>query len=173
MLGVTLRVGMSRSDAEPRRRRPFGLYDAFLEAERDDVYEHLSVRLKWFGEDCLRASDRIREEPRYGLEMIEHLSTTVQQLDKIAGSAQAKEEMMRQAASWRVAADDLLPNDDVPPAAIREVEHLRDAQDLPEQNVSFRPATEIGVLADLTRRGERVSSFRPPKIETAYTFSSA
>jgi hypothetical protein len=100
------------SGNDERRRPPFGLYDVFLEAERDDVYEHLSVRLKWFGEDCLRASERIREEPRYGLEMIEHLSTTVQQLDKIAGSAQAKEEMMRQAASWRVAADDLLPNHD-------------------------------------------------------------
>jgi hypothetical protein len=101
---------MSSEREETRRRPPFGLYDAFLEAERDDVYEHLSVRLKWFGEDCLRASERIRDEPRYGLELIEHLSTTVQQLDKIAGSATAKEEMMRQAMSWRVAADDLLPN---------------------------------------------------------------
>jgi hypothetical protein len=62
-------------------------------------------------EDCLRASERIRDEPRYGLELIEHLSTTVQQLDKIAGSAQAKEEAMRQAASWRIAADDRLPNE--------------------------------------------------------------
>jgi hypothetical protein len=102
---------MSSDKQEPRRRPPFGLYDSFLEAERDDVYEHLSVRLKWFGEDCLRASERIRDDPRYGLELIEHLSTTVQQLDKIAGSAQAKEEMMRQAMSWRVAADDLLPNE--------------------------------------------------------------
>jgi hypothetical protein len=73
----------------------------------------VSVRLKWFGEDCLQASERIRDEPRYGLELIEHLSTTVQQLDKIAGAAQAKEEAMRQAASWRVAADDLLPNEDL------------------------------------------------------------
>jgi hypothetical protein len=95
---------------ESRRRPPFGLYDTFLEAERDDVYDHLSVRLKWFGEDCLRASQRIHEHARYGLELIEHLSTTVQQLDKIAGAAQAKEEAMRQAASWRIAADDLLPN---------------------------------------------------------------
>jgi hypothetical protein len=102
---------MSTEPAEPRRRPPFGLYDSFLEAERDDVYEHLSVRLKWFGEDCLRASERIRDEPRYGLELIEHLSTSVQQLDKIAGAAQAKEEAMRQAASWRIAADDLLPNE--------------------------------------------------------------
>jgi hypothetical protein len=93
-----------------RRRPPFGLYDTFLEAERDDVYQHLSIRLKWFGEDCLQASQRIMAEPRYGLELIEHLSTTVQQLDKIAGSAQAKEEMMRQALSWRVASEDLLPN---------------------------------------------------------------
>jgi hypothetical protein len=95
---------------ETRRRPPFGLYDAFLEAERDDVYEHLAIRLKWFGEDCLRASERIHNEPRYGLEMIEHLSTTVQQLDKIAGAATAKEEMLRQASSWRIAADDLLSN---------------------------------------------------------------
>jgi hypothetical protein len=103
------------SQSEPegsRRRPPFGLYDTFLEAERDDVYEHLSVRLKWFGEDCLRASARIHEHARYGLELIEHLSTTVQQLDKIAGAAQAKEEAMRQAVSWRIAADDLLPNDE-------------------------------------------------------------
>jgi hypothetical protein len=102
---------MSTEPPERRRRPPFGLYDSFLEAERDDVYEHLSVRLKWFGEDCLQASERIRDEPRYGLELIEHLSTTVQQLDKIAGAAQAKEEAMRQAASWRIAADDLLPNE--------------------------------------------------------------
>jgi hypothetical protein len=98
---------------ETRRRPPFGLYDAFLEAERDDVYEHLAVRLRWFGEDCLRASKRIHDEPRYGLEMIEHLSTTVQQLDKIAGAATAKEEMLRQASSWRVAADDLLSNNEL------------------------------------------------------------
>jgi hypothetical protein len=104
---------MSTEPADPRRRPPFGLYDSFLEAERDDVYEHLSLRLKWFGEDCLQASERIRDEPRYGLELIEHLSTTVQQLDKIAGAAQAKEEAMRQAASWRVAADDQLPNEDL------------------------------------------------------------
>ena len=102
---------MGRDREETRRRPPFGVYDAFLEAERDDVYEHLAIRLKWFGEDCLRASERIHDEPRYGLELIEHLSTTVQQLDKIAGSATAKEEMMRQASSWRVAADDLLSND--------------------------------------------------------------
>lgn len=101
---------MATREMDERRRPPFGLYDSFLQAERDDVYEHLSVRLKWFGEDCLRASERIREEARYGLEMIEHLSTTVQQLDKIAGSAQAKEEMMRQALSWRIASDDLQPN---------------------------------------------------------------
>jgi hypothetical protein len=101
---------MSDKPQEGRRRPPFGLYDTFLEAERDDVYQHLSIRLKWFGEDCLRASERIMAEPRYGLELIEHLSTTVQQLDKIAGSAQAKEEMMRQALSWRVASEDLLPN---------------------------------------------------------------
>jgi hypothetical protein len=106
---------MSNDQQESRRRPPFGLYDSFLEAERDDVYEHLSVRLKWFGEDCLKASERIRDDPRYGLELIEHLSTTVQQLDKIAGSAQAKEEMMRQAMSWRVAADDLLPNERLSP----------------------------------------------------------
>jgi hypothetical protein len=103
---------MSPEQPESRRRPPFGLYDTFLEAERDDVYEHLSVRLKWFGEDCLRASERIRDEPRYGLELIEQLSATVQQLDKIAGSAQAKEEMMRQAMSWRVASDDILPQRD-------------------------------------------------------------
>jgi hypothetical protein len=96
-------------EQEERRRPPFGLYDSFLEAERDDVYEQLSVRLKWFGEDCLRASERIKDEPRYGLELIEHLSNTVQQLDKIAGSATAKEEAMRQAMSWRIAADDLAP----------------------------------------------------------------
>jgi hypothetical protein len=101
---------MASEPEQGRRRPPFGLYDTFLEAERDAVYEHLSVRLKWFGEDCLRASERIKAEPRYGLELIEHLSTTVQQLDKIAGSAQAKEEMMRQALSWRVASEDLLPN---------------------------------------------------------------
>jgi hypothetical protein len=101
---------MSDEPEQGRRRPPFGLYDTFLEAERDDVYQHLSIRLKWFGEDCLRASERIMAEPRYGLELIEHLSTTVQQLDKIAGSAQAKEEMMRQALSWRVASEDLLPN---------------------------------------------------------------
>jgi hypothetical protein len=108
------------SRQESRRRPPFGLYDSFLEAERDDVYEHLSVRLKWFGEDCLKASERIRDDPRYGLELIEHLSTTVQQLDKIAGSAQAKEEMMRQAMSWRVAADDLLPNELLSPSEEEE-----------------------------------------------------
>jgi hypothetical protein len=105
---------MGNIDSEPedtRRRPPFGLYDTFLEAERDDVYEHLSVRLKWFGEDCLRASERIHNEPRYGLELIEHLSTTVQQLDKIAGTATAKEEALRQASSWRIAADDLLSNE--------------------------------------------------------------
>jgi hypothetical protein len=105
---------MGNIDNEPedtRRRPPFGLYDTFLEAERDDVYEHLSVRLKWFGEDCLRASERIHNEPRYGLELIEHLSTTVQQLDKIAGTATAKEEALRQASSWRIAADDLLSNE--------------------------------------------------------------
>jgi hypothetical protein len=102
---------MSNDHQESRRRPPFGLYDSFLEAERDDVYEHLSVRLKWFGEDCLEASERIRQEPRYGLELIQHLSTTVQQLDKIAGSAHAKEEMMRQAMSWRIASDDLLPHE--------------------------------------------------------------
>jgi hypothetical protein len=101
---------MSTEYERGRRRPPFGLYDTFLEAERDAVYEHMAIRLKWFGEDCLRASERIKAEPRYGLEMIEHLSTTVQQLDKIAGSAQAKEEMLRQAMSWRVASDDLLPN---------------------------------------------------------------
>jgi hypothetical protein len=110
---------MSSEREESRRRPPFGLYDSFLEAERDDVYEHLSVRLKWFGEDCLRASERIMVEPRYGLELIEHLSSTVQQLDKIAGNAQAKEEMMRQAASWRVAADDLLPNHELPDDLLR------------------------------------------------------
>jgi hypothetical protein len=105
---------MGNINSEPedtRRRPPFGLYDTFLEAERDDVYEHLSVRLKWFGEDCLRASERIHNEPRYGLELIEHLSTTVQQLDKIAGTATAKEEALRQASSWRIAADDLLSNE--------------------------------------------------------------
>jgi hypothetical protein len=109
--GTDLDQIMGSDGKDTRRRPPFGLYDAFLEAERDDVYEHLAVRLKWFGEDCLRASERIHDEPRYGLEMIEHLSTTVQQLDKIAGSATAKEEMLRQASSWRVAADDLLSND--------------------------------------------------------------
>jgi len=113
---------MSSEQEESRRRPPFGLYGTFLEGERDDVYEHLSVRLKWFGEDCLRASERIRDEPRYGLELIEHLSTTVQQLDKIAGAAQAKEEMMRQAMSWRVAADDLLPNSDLVGPLRRRVE---------------------------------------------------
>jgi hypothetical protein len=122
-LGAALRYDADMSDRqEERRRPPFGLYDSFLEAERDDVYEHLSVRLKWFGEDCLRASERIREEPRYGLEMIEHLSTTVQQLDKIAGAAQAKEEMMRQAMSWRVAADDLLPSPHPVDALLRGAE---------------------------------------------------
>jgi hypothetical protein len=128
------------SGNDERRRPPFGLYDVFLEAERDDVYEHLSVRLKWFGEDCLRASERIREEPRYGLEMIEHLSTTVQQLDKIAGSAQAKEEMMRQAASWRVAADDLLPNHEhVTHAGIAEAEEEAKTgpRDLPQPDRHF------------------------------------
>jgi hypothetical protein len=108
---------MSQEQPDSRRRPPFGLYDTFLEAERDDVYEHLAVRLKWFGEDCLQASERIKQEPRYGLELIEHLSTTVQQLDKIAGSAQAKEEMMRQAMSWRVASDDILPNEILNPQA--------------------------------------------------------
>jgi hypothetical protein len=95
---------------EERHRPPFGLYDSFLEAERDDVYDHLAARLKWFGEDCIRTSERIQEEPRYGLDLIEHLSSIVQQLDKLAGSAMAKEEMMRQASSWRVAADDLNRN---------------------------------------------------------------
>jgi hypothetical protein len=48
--GKALRCSeMSSEREESRRRPPFGLYDAFLEAERDDVYEHLSVRLKWFG----------------------------------------------------------------------------------------------------------------------------
>jgi hypothetical protein len=101
---------MSTEQEDSRRRPPFGLYDSFLEAERDDVYDRLAVRLKWFGEDCLRASERIHSEPRYGLELIEQLSATMQQLDKIAGAASAKEEMMRQASSWRIAADDLLPN---------------------------------------------------------------
>ena len=105
---------MEDGDRE-RRRPPFGIYDSFLEAERDDVYEHLAVRLKWFGEDCLRASERIQAEPRYGLELIEHLSTTVQQLDKIAGAAQAKEEAMRQAMSWRTAAEDAGLNHAQPP----------------------------------------------------------
>ena len=101
---------MASKEAESRRRPPFGLYDGFLEGERDDVYERLAVRLKWFGEDCVAAAERIRQEPRYGLELIDHLSSVVQELDKIAGSAQAKEEAMRQAMSWRLAADDLLPN---------------------------------------------------------------
>jgi hypothetical protein len=126
------RLREMRPEPDERRRPPFGLYDTFLEAERDDVYEHLSIRLKWFGEDCLRASERIHDQPRYGLELIEHLSTTVQQLDKIAGAAQAKEEMMRQAASWRIAADDLLPNQDVLTGAFGksgEEEPERAAQD--------------------------------------------
>jgi hypothetical protein len=110
---------------ETRRRPPFGLYDTFLEAERDDIYEHLAVRLKWFGEDCLRASERIRDEPRYGLELIEHLSTTVQQLDKIAGGAQAKEEAMRQAMSWRTAAEDAAANHSEPTRGIQD--ELREA----------------------------------------------
>jgi hypothetical protein len=124
---------MSSEQEELRRRPPFGLYDSFLEAERDDVYEHLSVRLKWFGEDCLRASERIMAEPRYGLELIEHLSSTVQQLDKIAGNAQAKEEMMRQAASWRVAADDLLPNHELPDDLLRKRELQQEEERLLEE----------------------------------------
>jgi hypothetical protein len=112
---------------ETRRRPPFGLYDTFLEAERDDIYEHLAVRLKWFGEDCLRASERIRDEPRYGLELIEHLSTTVQQLDKIAGGAQAKEEAMRQAMSWRTAAEDAAANHSEPTRGIQD--ELRSARE--------------------------------------------
>ena len=113
------------SEQEGRRRRPpFGVYDNFLEAERDDVYEHLSVRLKWFGEDCLRASERIRHEPRYGLELIEDLSSTVQQLDKIAGSAQAKEEAWRQAMSWRLAAEDI-PNHELVDPLKRRVDETR------------------------------------------------
>jgi hypothetical protein len=110
---------VSSEQADSRRRPPFGVYDSFLEGERDDVYEHLSVRLKWFGEDCLRASERIKEEPRYGLELIEHLSSTVRQLDKIAGSAQAKEEAMRQAMSWRVAAEDIGSNHELSEPARR------------------------------------------------------
>lgn len=109
---------MSSEQYQMRRRPPFGLYDSFLEAERDAVYEHMAIRLKWFGEDCLRASDRIKDEPRYGLELIEHLSTTVQQLDKIAGSAQAKEEAMRHASSWRAAAEDILPNHELLPTSL-------------------------------------------------------
>jgi hypothetical protein len=103
---------MVTEENERRRRPPFGLYDGFLEGERDDVYERLAVRLKWFGEDCLAAAERIRQEPRYGLDLIDHLSSVVQELDNIAGSAQAKEEAMRQAMSWRIAAEDLLPNHD-------------------------------------------------------------
>jgi hypothetical protein len=97
-------------EEEHRRRPPFGFYDSFLEAERDDIYEHLAARLRWFGQDCVHAAERIQEEPRYGIDLIEQLSNTIQQLDKLAGSAMAKEEAMRQAASWRIAADDLLPN---------------------------------------------------------------
>jgi hypothetical protein len=122
---------MGNIGSEPedtRRRPPFGLYDSFLEAERDDVYEHLSVRLRWFGEDCLRASERIHNEPRYGLELIEHLSTTVQQLDKIAGAATAKEEALRQASSWRIAADDLLSNEALTP---HHAAHQASANDNP------------------------------------------
>src|SRR5919197_5251144 len=101
------------SEEKERRRRPlFGLYDGFLEGERDDVYERLAVRLKWFGEDCVAAAERIRQEPRYGLDLIDHLSSVVQELDNIAGSAQAKEEAMRQVMSWRIAAEDLLHNHD-------------------------------------------------------------
>jgi hypothetical protein len=70
--------------------------------------------------------------------MIEHPSTTVQQLDKIAGSARAKEEMMRQAASWRVAADDILPNDESPaPTAIRKRESGTDEPELPRADRQF------------------------------------
>jgi hypothetical protein len=101
---------MGSEQRERRRRPPFGLYDGFLEGERDDVYERLAIRLKWFGEDCVAAAERIRQEPRYGLDLIDHLSSVVQELDKIAGSAQAKEEAMRQAMSWRIAAEDLVPN---------------------------------------------------------------
>jgi hypothetical protein len=101
---------LSAEHEDSRRRPPFGLYDSFLEAERDDLYEQLAVRLQWFSEDCFRASERIRSDPRYGMELIPQLSTTMQELDKIAGAASAKEEMMRQASSWRVAADDVLPN---------------------------------------------------------------
>ena len=103
---------MSNQPHDSRRRPPFGLYNSFLEAERDDVYEHLSVRLRWFGEDCMRTAERIKQESRFRLELIEHLSTTVQQLDKIAGAAQAKAEAMRQAVSWRIAAEDVGPNHD-------------------------------------------------------------
>jgi hypothetical protein len=113
---------MATERQDSRRRPPFGLYDSFLEAERDDVYEQLAVRLQWFSEDCFRASERIRNEPRYAMELIQHLSTTMQQLDKIAGAASAKEEMMRQASSWRVAADDLLPNHEML-SALKPSEH--------------------------------------------------
>jgi hypothetical protein len=132
------------SESDDRRRPPFGLYDTFLEGERDDVYEHLAVRLRWFGEDCLRASERIHDQPRYGLELIEHLSTTVQQLDKIAGAAQAKEEMMRQAASWRIAADDLLPSNDSLTRAFEksggeEAQRATQTQESPEPRAAEAP----------------------------------
>jgi hypothetical protein len=139
VIGVTLALvpRTSSEQEETRRRPPFGLYDSFLEAERDDVYEHLSIRLKWFGEDCLRASERILAEPRYGLELIEHLSTTVQQLDKIAGNAQAKEEMMWQAMSWRVAAEDLLPNHE-----LRDDPHRNQARLQPDDRPAGRRRLE-------------------------------
>lgn len=77
-----------------------GSYQDLLEGDRDAAVDMIATRLKWFGEDCLAVSARIRENPPTGIGLVLVLSSIMQDLDRMSGIVQARQGTSRDANQW-------------------------------------------------------------------------
>lgn len=68
-------------------RRIFEIYVDQLVGEAQQLSELLVVRLRYFGEDVEAAAKRLAENPRLAYEIVQHLSSRMQELDAQAGAS--------------------------------------------------------------------------------------
>ena len=81
-------------------QRIFELYVDQLQGDADVADELLLVRLRWFGENVANTIQRLGEDHKSALALVQQLSTLMQQLDAQAGAADQAHASLGRARSW-------------------------------------------------------------------------
>lgn len=93
-------------------RRIFEIYVDELVADQEAVDELLLIRLRYFQEDVSKVIDRLGENPRLVVELVQHLSTRMQELDTSAGESDHAKRAVAKARSLALLLPETAIHDD-------------------------------------------------------------